>query len=36
MIEHPVERAKIDVQLPQLADGAVIRSRRRPRGAQES
>lgn len=33
MIEHPVERAKIDVQLPPLADGAVIRGRRgRPSG----
>jgi adenylylsulfate reductase subunit A len=31
MIEHPVQRAKIDVQLPQLADGAVIRGRRRTR-----
>jgi adenylylsulfate reductase subunit A len=31
MIEHPVERAKIDVQLPPLADGAVIRGRRRAR-----
>jgi adenylylsulfate reductase subunit A len=31
LIEHPVERAKIDVQLPPLADGAVIRGRRRPR-----
>lgn len=29
MIEHPVERAKIDVQLPSLADGSVIRGRRR-------
>jgi adenylylsulfate reductase subunit A len=28
MIERPVERAKIDVQLPPLADGAVIRGRR--------
>jgi adenylylsulfate reductase subunit A len=28
MIEHPVERAKIEVQLPPLADGAVIRGRR--------
>jgi adenylylsulfate reductase subunit A len=27
MIERPVERAKIDVQLPSLADGAVIRGR---------
>jgi adenylylsulfate reductase, subunit A len=35
MIEHPVERAKIDVQLPSLADGAVIRSRRRTRDAQD-
>jgi adenylylsulfate reductase subunit A len=31
MIERPVERAKIDVQLPQLADGAVIRGRRHVR-----
>ena len=28
MLEHPVERAKIDVQLPSLADGSVIRGRR--------
>ncbi|MFI5307835.1 MAG: adenylyl-sulfate reductase subunit alpha [Polyangiales bacterium] len=28
MLEHPVERAHIDVRLPPLADGAVIRSRR--------
>jgi adenylylsulfate reductase subunit A len=35
MIEHPVERAKIDVQLPSLADGAVIRGRRRTRDAQD-
>jgi adenylylsulfate reductase subunit A len=34
MIEHPVDRAKIDVQLPPLADGAVIR--RRVRDAHES
>jgi adenylylsulfate reductase subunit A len=31
MIERPVERARIDVQLPPLADGAVIRGRRRSR-----
>jgi adenylylsulfate reductase subunit A len=31
MVERPVERAKIDVQLPQLADGAVIRGRHRTR-----
>jgi adenylylsulfate reductase subunit A len=35
MLEHPVERAKIDVQLPSLADGAVIRGRRRTRDAQD-
>jgi adenylylsulfate reductase subunit A len=29
VIERPVERAKIEVQLPPLADGAVIRRRRR-------
>jgi succinate dehydrogenase/fumarate reductase flavoprotein subunit len=27
MIERPVQRAKIEVQLPSLADGAVIRGR---------
>jgi adenylylsulfate reductase subunit A len=29
MLERPVVRAKIDVKLPDLADGAVIRGRRR-------
>jgi adenylylsulfate reductase subunit A len=29
LIERPVERARIEVQLPDLADGAVIRGRRR-------
>ena len=32
IVERPVERAKIEVQLPPLADGAVIRRRRRKRG----
>ncbi len=31
MVERPVERAQIDVQLPPLADGAVIRRRRNRR-----
>jgi adenylylsulfate reductase subunit A len=31
LIERPVQRAKIEVELPSLADGAVIRGRRRAR-----
>jgi hypothetical protein len=36
MIEHPVVRAAIDVQLPPLADGAVIRRQRRQRERRRS
>lgn len=35
MLERPVERAKIEVQLPPLADGAVIRGRGKPPRGEE-